>query len=108
MANRTYISTRFGRRANGQFASTGTRRDGLSTQAIGDALERMHDDPDASIRLTLHRGTLDQQRKIERFEANAIRYGNKALLAIAKGNPTNARLFATESAHAARMAANLE
>jgi hypothetical protein len=108
MANRRYISTRLGRRANGQFASTGGRRNGLSTQAVGEVLERLHEDPDANIRITLHHGTLDQQRKIERFEADAIRYGNKALLAIAKGNPTNARLFARESAHAARMAANQE
>jgi hypothetical protein len=105
MANRRYISTRLGRRADGTFASTGNRRNGLSTQAIGEALERLHSHPDANVRITLHRGTLDQQQKIERFEADAIRYGNKALRAIAKGNPTNARLFARESAHAARMAA---
>jgi hypothetical protein len=108
MRNRTYISTRLGRRANGQFAGTGNRRDGLSTQAIGEALERLHSEPDATVRITLHHGTLDAQRKLVRFQKVAIDYGNKALLAIAKGNPTNARLFATESAHAARMAANLE
>jgi len=108
MANRRYISTRLGRKANGQFAGTGNRRHGLSTQAIGEALERLHSDPDANIRITLHHGTLDQQQKIECFESDAIRYGNKALLAIAKGNHTNAGFFATQSAHAARMAANLE
>src|SRR5689334_5623199 len=108
MTNRRYISTRLGRRANGQFASTGGRRDGLSSQAIGNALERLHSDPDTAVRITLHHGTLDTQRKIESLEADAIRYGNKALLAIAKGNPTNARLFAKEAAHAAYLAAAQE
>jgi hypothetical protein len=108
MANRRYISTRLGRRADGTFASTGGRRHGLSTQAIGEALERLHSDPDANIRITLHHGTLDQKQKIELFERDAIDYGNKALLAIGKGNHINAAFFATQSAHAARMAANLE
>jgi len=108
MANRTYISTRLGRRADGTFASTGNRRDGLNRQALSDALERLHDDPDANIRITLHHGTLDQKQKIELFEKDAKRYGEKALRAIGKGNHTNAGFFATQSAHAARMAANLE
>jgi hypothetical protein len=108
MANRRYISTRLGRRANGTFASTGRRRGGLSTQAIGQALERLHSDPDANVRITLHHGTLDQQQKIELFERDAKRYGDLALRAIAKGNHTNAGFFATQSAHAARMAANQE
>jgi hypothetical protein len=108
MSNRTYISTRLGRRADGTFASTGNRRHGLSAQAIGEALERLHSDPDARIRITLHHGTLDQQQKFERFQKDAVNYGNKALLAIAKGNHTNAGFFARESAHAARMAANQE
>jgi hypothetical protein len=108
MANRRYISTRLGRRADGTFASTGNRRDGLSTQAVGEALARLDNDPDANIRINLHHGTLDQQQKIERFQKDAVDYGEKALLAIAKGNHTNARLFATQSAHAARMAANQE
>ena len=108
MANRRYISTRLGRRADGTFASTGGRRVGLSTQAIGEVLERLHGDPDANIRITLHRGTLDQKQKIERFQKDAVDYGEQALLAVSKGNHTNAGFFATQSAHAARMAANLE
>jgi hypothetical protein len=108
MSNRRYISTRLGRRPDGTFASTGNRRQGLSTQAICEALERLHSDPDANIRITLHCGPLDQEQKIELFERDAKRYSEKALLAIAKGNHTNAGFFATQSAHAARMAANQE
>jgi hypothetical protein len=102
------MNHRLGRRADGTFASTGGRRDGLSAQAIGEVLERLHNDPDANVRITLHRGPLDQQQKIELFEKDAIDYGEKALLAIGKGNHINAGFFATQSAHAARMAANQE
>jgi len=105
MPNRTYISTRLGRRADGTFASTGGRRHGLSTQAIGEALERLHEDPDANIRIALHHGPLDQKQKIQRFQQEAQGYGEQALRAIDKGNHINAGLFATYAMHAARMAA---